>query len=99
MLLKFDVKGMTCAACSARVERVTSQLPGVTRCDVNLLAGKMVVNADTDITQDIIIAVEKAGYQASVPGNTAKEPSNIMDSSLKDMRSCVTITVHAEQID
>ena len=86
MLLKFDVKGMTCAACSARVERVTSQLPGVTRCDVNLLAGKMVVNANSDITQDIIATVEKAGYQASVPGNTVTEKPNAVDSSLKDMR-------------
>ena len=41
MELKFDVKGMTCAACSARVEKVTKEVPGVDTAEVNLLAGKM----------------------------------------------------------
>ena len=40
MELKFDVSGMTCAACSARVEKVTRAVPGVTSAEVNLLAGK-----------------------------------------------------------
>ena len=50
MKLKFDVTGMTCAACSARVEKVTKAVPGVTKVEVTLLAGKMQVEADSDVT-------------------------------------------------
>ena len=62
MELKFDVSGMTCAACSARVEKVTGNVDGVTKAEVNLLAGKMVVQADTEgVTEKIIAAVQDAG--------------------------------------
>ena len=74
MEIRFNVTGMTCAACSARVEKVTSQVSGVKRVDVNLLAGKMTVDAETDITPAIIAAVRNAGYGASVVGQeNAKE--------------------------
>lgn len=73
MDLKFEVKGMTCAACSARVETVTKAVPGVTTVEVNLLAGKMHVVSEKDCTQEIIHAVENAGYNASVAGNKKKE--------------------------
>ena len=43
MIIKFNITGMTCAACSARVEKVSKQVPGVVRADVNLLGGSMVV--------------------------------------------------------
>ncbi len=69
MKLQFDVTGMTCAACSARVEKVSSQVPGVTHCEVNLLAGKMTAHADRDVSEQIIQAVEKAGYGASAAGS------------------------------
>lgn len=69
MNLKFDVTGMTCAACSARVEKVTCQVPGVERADVNLLAGSMQVETeDAGVAREIIQAVEKAGYHASIAG-------------------------------
>ncbi len=75
MELKFEVKGMTCAACSARVETVTRAVPGVTSAEVNLLAGKMNVVCSEDCTAQIIQAVENAGYSASVPGaNKAETP-------------------------
>ncbi len=48
MTLKFNVTGMTCAACSARVEKVTRAGPGVEKADVNLLAGTMPVDAASD---------------------------------------------------
>ena len=48
MELKFDVKGMTCAACSARVEKVTKEVPGVDTAEVNLLVGKMRVVCGED---------------------------------------------------
>ena len=73
MKLKFSVTGMTCAACSARVEKVTNQLAGVDRAEVNLLSGSMTVYAQTDITNDVIKAVTDAGYGASVAGAVAVE--------------------------
>jgi cation transport ATPase len=67
--IKFQVTGMTCAACSARVEKVTRAVPGVEAADVNLLAGSMQVEAaSADVTDAIIQAVTNAGYGASVPG-------------------------------
>ena len=68
MKLKNNVTGMTCAACSARVEKVTKSVPGVETAQVNLLAGTMQVEAGEDVSSAIILAVTKAGYGASVPG-------------------------------
>lgn len=72
---KFNITGMTCAACSARVEKSVSALPGVQSCSVNLLKNSMVVSyQDRDLTSDEIIdAVEKAGYGASVQAANKKE--------------------------
>lgn len=80
MELKFDVKGMTCAACSARVETVTRAVAGVTVAEVNLLAGKMRVECGEDCTEQIIRAVENAGYSASVPG-TKKTEAPVQDEN------------------
>ena len=67
MKVKFQVTGMTCAACSARVEKVTKAVEGVTHCEVNLLAGKMVADvSDEAVAQQICKAVTEAGYGASV---------------------------------
>lgn len=63
MKLNFKVTGMTCAACSARVEKVTGAIDGVTKSEVNLLLGTLTVEAENDqVTYAIIDAVEKAGY-------------------------------------
>ena len=70
MELKFDITGMTCAACSARVEKVTGNVAGVHKAEVNLLAGKMVVQAESEATKEqIIAAVQAAGYGASLAGS------------------------------
>jgi len=70
MLLKFDITGMTCAACSARVEAVTKKVPGVAYVEVNLLAGTMRVEAQSELVLDPIIqAIEHAGYGVSVSGS------------------------------
>ena len=72
MILKFNVTGMTCAACSARVERVTAGVNGVTKAEVNLLAGTMQVEAEDDTCCEAIIqAVVNAGYGASKKGDRA----------------------------
>ena len=69
MNLKFDITGMTCAACSARVEKVTSAVPGVQKVEVNLLAGTMQVEAENDnCKEQIVTAVQNAGYGAAVHG-------------------------------
>ena len=89
MKLKFNVTGMTCAACSARVEKVTNAVAGVEKAEVNLLAGTMQVEASEDVTSDIIQAVTKAGYGASVPGEqkkAAKEAHNPQEEAMKEMK-------------
>ena len=73
MEIKLNVQGMTCAACSARVEAVTTAVPGVESAEVNLLGGTMRVCSAVDCTADIILAVEKAGYHASISGQDNKE--------------------------
>ena len=60
----YNVTGMSCAACSARVERVVKKVEGVTSCTVSLLTNSMSVEGTAKVS-DIIAAVEKAGYGAS----------------------------------
>ena len=64
---KFDVGGMTCAACQAHVDRAVSKLDGVQSVAVNLLAGSMLVDYDPAQVSpdDICTAVDRAGYSAS----------------------------------
>ena len=64
---QFDVTGMSCAACSARVEKAVSHVPGVTACAVSLLTNSMGVEG-TAPDQAIIDAVQAAGCGASVQG-------------------------------
>ena len=72
MQIRFRVGGMSCAACSARVEKVTSQISGIQKAEVNLLAGTLVVEAENDrVISAVISAIEKAGYTATAE-NTAK---------------------------
>ena len=60
---QFDVSGMSCSACSTRVEKAVSKLDGVSECSVSLLMNSMSVEGD--VSDEIIIeAVEKAGYLA-----------------------------------
>ncbi|OUN83268.1 copper-translocating P-type ATPase [Flavonifractor sp. An52] len=69
MKQKFDVQGMTCAACSAHVEKAVCKVAGVDGVNVNLLGNSMVVDYDEGVTDagQIIHAVEEAGYGASLP--------------------------------
>lgn len=71
---KFDVQGMTCSACSSRVEKAVSEVDGVKSCSVNLLTNSMQVEFDNQNTeQEIIQAVVKAGYNVSVQGKKQQE--------------------------
>ncbi len=64
---QYSVTGMSCAACSARVEKAVSKVPGVTSCSVSLLTNSMGVEG-TASASEIIAAVEEAGYGASKKG-------------------------------
>ena len=89
MDLKFNVKGMTCAACSARVEKVTAAVDGVKKVEVNLLAGTMHVVAENNCcTEGIISAVQNAGYDASIFGSDFEknDKKNNVSDSLKTMK-------------
>ena len=86
MKLKFDVTGMTCAACSARVEKVTAAVDGVEKVEVNLLAGSMTVEArEESIHTAIETAVKNAGYGASLAGQKKKSEAP-QDDARKQMK-------------
>ncbi len=86
MTLKFQITGMTCGACSARVEKVTRAVEGVEEAEVNLLNGTMSVKAASEgVADTIIAAVEAAGYGASVAGEKKKEKPK-PDAGLKEMK-------------
>ncbi len=76
---QYNVTGMSCAACSARVEKAVSKVPGVNSCSVSLLTNSMGVEGDASAA-DIIKAVEEAGYGASKKG-AAASPSGSTQSS------------------
>lgn len=87
MKLKFTVGGMTCAACSARVQKVASQVPGVRKAEVNLLAGSMQIEAQSpDVAQAVIQAVQNAGYQASIQGSAPQKEAAPKNDALKEMK-------------
>ena len=71
---QYDVTGMTCAACSGRVERAVKKIPGVTECSVSLLTNSMGVEGDV-APEEIIKAVEKAGYGAAIKAKEKKAAS------------------------
>ena len=75
---QYSVTGMSCAACSARVEKAVSNVPGVTSCSVSLLTNSMGVEG-TASAQDVIAAVQNAGYGASVKGAGKENMASGMD--------------------
>ncbi len=84
---QYTVTGMSCAACSSRVEKAVSKVPGVTSCSVSLLTNSMGVEG-TAAAADIIKAVQDAGYGASVKGagneKNTKAQSLEAEEALKD---------------
>lgn len=76
---QYDVTGMSCAACSARVEKAVGKVKGVTSCSVSLLTNSMGVEG-TAPPQEIISAVEKAGYGAKLKGTGTKKTDTGADS-------------------
>ncbi|MBP3412113.1 MAG: cadmium-translocating P-type ATPase, partial [Oscillospiraceae bacterium] len=94
MKVKFQVTGMTCAACSARVEKVTKAVQGVQAAEVNLLAGSMVAEvADASVCPAICAAVSKAGYGASYGEEKPKvKKDTLKKDELKEMKKRILIS-------
>ena len=93
MKQKFDVTGMTCAACSAHVEKAVCKVTGVDQVNVNLLGNSMVVEYNENATDagQIIHAVEEAGYGAALPESrkqAAAQPRqvNVMEEEAAGMK-------------
>lgn len=98
MKQRFQVSGMTCSACSARVERVTRQLTGVKKTEVNLLAGRMDVEYEENVVtaQQIIEAVTREGYGAEIAEKTQSARKNTeQEKRLKEMRLRLQISIPA----
>ena len=81
---QYVVTGMSCAACSARVEKAVSKVEGVTSCSVSLLTNSMGVEG-TAQPEDIIAAVEAAGYGASVKDGSGQKKDSAAGSAEEDM--------------
>ena len=82
---QYTVTGMTCAACSARVEKAVSAVPGVTECSVNLLTNSMGVEGAVD-PQTVIAAVEHAGYGAALKSGRPTVAAEPVKTSSETMR-------------
>ena len=88
---QYTVTGMSCAACSSRVEKAVSKVPGVTACSVSLLTNSMGVEGDVP-PETVIHAVEDAGYGASLKGQgTAAQAQSASEAedALKDRETPV----------
>ena len=97
MKQRFRVGGMSCAACSAHVEKSVSAVPGVREVQVNLLAGSMTVEYDESACGDeqIIRAVEEGGYTAAVDGGTrAAAPAKdaAPEDALHEMKTRILVS-------
>ncbi len=76
---QYIVTGMSCAACSARVEKAVSKVEGVTACSVSLLTNSMGVEG-TAGDQEIIAAVQEAGYGAAIKGNETEKKAGSVEN-------------------
>ncbi len=90
MKQKFNITGMSCSACSSAAERSVKKLNGLSSCEVSLLTNSMIAEYDENILteQDIINAIESAGYGASVfnEKNEKKEKKPDKNDELKEMK-------------
>ena len=84
----FDISGMSCAACSARVDKTVSSLNGINTVNVNLLKNNMTVEYDESVlgSDDIIRAVEKSGYGASLPAKADSLKKGIVNTASDDAK-------------
>lgn len=86
MKKNYKVTGMSCAACSARVQKAVSNVNGVAECNVNLLTGDMTVDGQFD-GSSVIAAVKKAGYGVHLQGNVATDETDVFDVEVKKLKT------------
>ena len=80
---QYDVTGMSCSACSARVEKAVSKVEGVTSCSVNLLTNSLIVEGEVE-NKDIIKAIKDAGYGARIKGGKSEKKINKSEDELEE---------------
>ena len=99
---KFDISGMSCAACSARVEKAVSSLSGVDSCSVNLLTNSMTVEGEADDAA-VLSAVKKAGYGARLAGKkiekNREKTALIRGNVLQSEKTCAIISLGRQIFD
>ena len=92
---QYTVTGMSCAACSARVEKTVSKVDGVTSCSVSLLTNSMGVEGSATDAQ-IVEAVEQAGYGASPKGTATESENDKANNSLEQLKAAQDALVDRE---
>ena len=92
---QYTVTGMSCAACSARVEKAVSKVDGVTSCSVSLLTNSMGVEGSATDAQ-IVEAVEQAGYGASPKGTATESENDKTNNSLEQLKAAQDALVDRE---
>ena len=92
---QYTVSGMSCAACSARVEKAVSKVDGVTSCSVSLLTNSMGVEGSATDAQ-IVEAVEQAGYGASPKGTATESENDKANNSLEQLKAAQDALVDRE---
>ncbi len=92
---QYTVTGMSCAACSARVEKAVSKVDGVTSCSVSLLTNSMGVEGSATDAQ-IVEAVEQAGYGASPKGTATESENGRANNSLEQLKAAQDALVDRE---
>lgn len=92
---QYTVTGMSCAACSARVEKAVSKVDGVTSCSVSLLTNSMGVEGSATDAQ-IVEAVEQAGYGASPKGTATESDNDKANNSLEQLKAARDALVDRE---
>ena len=90
--MQFDITGMSCAACSQRIEKAVSSLDGVSSCQVNLLTNSMTVEGQIS-DESVISAVESAGYGAKVKGSTPKNTLAEIDRAASTLKIRLVFSV------
>lgn len=95
---KYKVEGMTCSACSAAVERAVNKVEGVKQANVSLLTNSMIVESDTDKSEDILKAVSKAGYKAIADfedeAQSSKPSSDLqIDNEIESLKHRLVVSI------
>ena len=98
IMKQYNVTGMHCAACSAMVEKAVSKVEGVTSCSVSLLTNSLGVEGDVS-DKEIIKAIKKAGYGASVKKKDKSEKTvEEIDDSLEDKDTPVLNKIYIRDV-